>query len=226
MTVPLLTADAVTKPFARTVALQGVTMSIDPGEIVAVTGPSGSGKSTLMLCLAGVLVPESGTISYDGRILSSLTATDRATLRRREFGLLLQFGQLLPELTATDNVTVPLLLDGRGRPEARRLAEDWLVRLGAAEFAHALPGELSAGQAQRVAIARALVAGPRVILADEPTGALDSVSAAEVMSALVAVARDTKATMVVITHDNIVAAHADREIVIRDGRAVTQGRQR
>ncbi len=226
MTVPLLTADAVTKTFARTVALQGATMSIDPGEIVAVTGPSGSGKSTLMLCLAGVLVPESGTIGYAGRVLNNLTATDRATLRRREFGLVLQFGQLLPELTAIDNVTVPLLLDGRGRPEARRLAEEWLARLGAAEFAHALPGELSAGQAQRVAIARALVAGPRVILADEPTGALDSVSAAEVMSGLVAVARDTKATMVVITHDNIVAAHADREIVIRDGRAVTQGRQR
>ena len=226
MTVPLLTADAVTKTFARTVALQGATMSIDPGEIVAVTGPSGSGKSTLMLCLAGVLVPESGTIGYAGRVLNNLTATDRATLRRREFGLVLQFGQLLPELTAIDNVTVPLLLDGRGRPEARRLAEEWLARLGAAEFAYALPGELSAGQAQRVAIARALVAGPRVILADEPTGALDSVSAAEVMSGLVAVARDTKATMVVITHDNIVAAHADREIVIRDGRAVTQGRQR
>lgn len=226
MTPPLLAAHDLHKSFARTVALNGASVSVEPSEVVAVTGPSGSGKSTLMLCLAGVLAPESGTISYDGRALGALTISERARLRRREFGLVLQFGQLLPELTVVDNVALPLLLDGRRRDESARTATAWLERLGADDLTDASPGELSAGQAQRVAIARALVTGPRVIFADEPTGALDTVSSGQVLDTLVAVARDTAATLLVITHDNLVAARADREIVIRDGREVSRRHHR
>lgn len=217
MTPPLLEALALRKAYARTRALDGASVAIDAGEIVAVTGPSGSGKSTLMLCLAGVLLPDTGQVRYDGRRLDQLSERERAIIRRREFGLVLQFGQLLPELTAADNVALPLLLDGRSRAGATRAATIWLERMGAADLGSARPGELSAGQAQRVAIARALVTGPRVIFADEPTGALDSVSAATVIDALVAVARESDATLLVITHDNLIAARAEREIVVRDG---------
>lgn len=218
MSTHLVSAQSVRKTFARTVALDTVTMTADAGEVVAVTGPSGSGKSTLMLCLAGVLRPESGQVCFDGRRLDELDERARARLRRREFGLILQFGQLLPELSVVDNVSLPLLLDDHPRANAVRAARTWLERLGADDLRSAMPGELSAGQAQRVAIARALVTGPRVIFADEPTGSLDSVSTSEVVSTLVATARETGATLMLITHDNMVAAHADREVVIRDGR--------
>ena len=218
MTPPQLEAQSLHKTYSRTVALDRASARVEAGEIVAVTGPSGSGKSTLMLCLAGVLVPDAGQVLLDGQRLDELSERERAIIRRRDFGLVLQFGQLLPELTVADNVAVPLLLAGRTRMDAGRSASIWLERMGAAELATAWPGELSSGQQQRVAIARALVTGPRVIFADEPTGALDSVSAAAVMGTLVTVARETDATLVVITHDNLVAAHADREIVVRNGR--------
>jgi putative ABC transport system ATP-binding protein len=187
------------------------------GEVVAVTGPSGSGKSTLLLCMAGVLRPEAGEIWYEGRKLHDLTENDRTRLRRREFGLVLQFGQLVPELTAVQNVALPLLLERHDRAAATTLATGWLERLGALDVAEALPGEMSGGEAQRVAIARALVTGPRVIFADEPTGALDTVSGEQVLAALLTTTRETGATVVLVTHDNRVAASADREAVIRDG---------
>lgn len=219
MTGSLVEGRSLRKCFARTVALNGASVSVDSGEIVAVTGASGSGKSTLMLCLAGVLLPESGQVSFDGARLDGLGEAARARLRRREFGLVLQFGQLVTELNVLDNVSLPLLLDGHNRVSAAKAAQTWLERLGAGELVTALPGDLSGGEAQRVAIARALVTGPRVIFADEPTGALDSVSAADVITSLVAAAKETGAALVLITHDNKVAAHADREIVICDGRA-------
>lgn len=212
-----LEARSVRKAFGRTEALRGASLSIGAGEVVAVTGPSGSGKSTLLLCLAGVLRPEAGDIAYDGRTLGDLTETDRTRLRRREFGLVLQFGQLVPELTATQNVALPLLLEKHDRAAADTLATGWLERLDALDVADALPGEMSGGEAQRVAIARALVTGPRVIFADEPTGALDTVSGERVLAALLSTTRETGATLVMVTHDNRVAASADREVVIRDG---------
>jgi putative ABC transport system ATP-binding protein len=132
--------------------------------------------------------------------------------------LVLQFGQLVPELSAVDNVTLPLLLERHDRAASRRTALGWLERLGALDLAEARPGELSGGEAQRVAVARALVTGPKVVLADEPTGALDTVSGEQVLDALLSAARDAGASVVLVTHDNRVAAHADREVVVSDGR--------
>jgi putative ABC transport system ATP-binding protein len=213
----LLAAHAVRKAFGRTEALRGATLSIVDGEVVAVTGPSGSGKSTLLMCLAGVLRPEAGRVEYGGRRLDELSERDRTRLRRREFGLVLQFGQLVPELTAAQNVALPLLFERHERAAAMRSALGWLERLGAEDVASARPGELSGGEAQRVAIARALVTGPRVIFADEPTGALDTVGGDGVLNALLTAARASYASVVLVTHDNRVAAHADREVVLRDG---------
>ena len=213
----MLAAHAVHKAFGRTEALRGASMSVDDGEVVAVTGPSGSGKSTLLMCMAGVLRPESGRIEYGGRRLDELSERDRTVLRRREFGVVLQFGQLVPELTAVQNVALPLMFERHDRASAMRSALAWLERLGADDVASARPGEMSGGEAQRVAIARALVTGPRMIFADEPTGALDTVSGDQVLTALLTAARASYAGVILVTHDNRVAAHADREVVLRDG---------
>ena len=216
MTV-LVQAHGLRKSFARTEALRGVSVEIGAGETLAITGPSGSGKSTLLLCLAGILRPEAGEVTFDQQRLDRLGEADRTRLRRREMGIVLQFGQLVPELTAAQNVALPLLLEKHDRGAANTLAHGWLERLDALGVADALPGEMSGGEAQRVAIARALVTGPRVIFADEPTGALDTVSGEHVLGALLTAARETDATVVLVTHDNRVAASADREVVIRDG---------
>lgn len=213
----LLQAQSLRKSFAQTEALRGISVEISAGEAVAITGPSGSGKSTLLLCLAGILRPEAGEITYDHQRLDLLGEADRTRLRRREMGVVLQFGQLVPELTAVQNVVLPLLLERHDKGSARRAALSWLERLGAVELADQVPAELSGGQAQRVAVARALVTGPRVVFADEPTGALDTVAGEQVLGQLMSAIRDTGATLVMVTHDNRVAARADREIVLRDG---------
>ena len=213
----LLQAHSLRKSFVRTEALRGVSVEIGAGEVVAITGPSGSGKSTLLLCLAGILRPESGEVVYDQQRLDLLGEADRTRLRRREMGVVLQFGQLVPELTAAQNVVLPLLLEKHDPASARRAALSWLERLGADDLADQVPAELSGGQAQRVAVARALVTGPRVVFADEPTGALDTVAGEQVLGQLVGAIRDTGATLVMVTHENRVAAAADREVVLRDG---------
>ncbi len=223
VTENLLTARGVEKAFGRTQALRGVSLDIAAGEIVAITGASGSGKSTLLHCLSGVLRPEAGEIRYDGHRLDDLDETRRTQLRRREFGIVLQFGQLVPELTVTDNVSLPLLLEGHDRRAAETAAHTWLDRLGVGGLADGMPGELSGGETQRVAVARALVAGPRVVFADEPTGSLDTVSGEQVLEVLLGTARELGTTVVLVTHDNRVAAHADREIVLTDGRAQRAG---
>jgi putative ABC transport system ATP-binding protein len=213
----LLTARGVRKSYGRTEALRGVGLEVGDGEVVAITGPSGSGKSTLLLSLAGVLRPEAGEIRYDGARLDDLDEAARTRLRRREFGVVLQFGQLVPELSAVQNVAFPLLLERHDRAAAQRAALGWLERLDALALADALPGELSGGEAQRVAVARALVTGPRVVFADEPTGALDTVGGEQLLDALLGAVRESGATAVVVTHENRVAARADREIRIHDG---------
>ncbi|GAA0964297.1 ABC transporter ATP-binding protein [Frigoribacterium faeni] len=213
-----LSARGLTVSFGRTEALRGVDLDVEAGEVLAVMGPSGSGKSTLLHALAGVIVPDSGTVSLGDTVISDLPEPARAQLRLREFGFVFQFGQLLPDLTALDNVTLPLLLTGHSRRRARRQAASWLERLGVADTRDQVPSEVSGGQAQRIAIARALVTGPRVVFADEPTGSLDSLAAESVMTTLTDLARDTGATIVVVTHDPRTAAHADREVVVRDGR--------
>lgn len=219
----LLSAAGLHKSFGRIPALTGASIEIAPGERVAITGPSGSGKSTLLLCLAGVLIPETGAVTYRGDRLDDLSQDARTRLRRREFGLVLQFGQLVPELTAVENVALPLLLEKHDRRAAETTSRGWLERLGVADAATARPGELSGGQLQRVAIARALVTGPQVVFADEPTGALDTVAAEQAMDVLVETTRESGAALVVVTHDFRVAARCDREVVLRDGRTEPVG---
>ncbi|GAA0912650.1 ABC transporter ATP-binding protein [Streptomyces thermoalcalitolerans] len=215
----LLTAENLRKTYGPTVALDGADFSLHPGEIVAVMGPSGSGKSTLLHCLAGIVTPDSGSITYDGRELSAMSDTQRSALRRSEFGFIFQFGRLVPELTCVENVALPLRLNGTSRKEAERTALAWMERLEVADLRGKRPGEVSGGQGQRVAVARALVTGPRVLFADEPTGALDSLNGERVMELLTEAARSSNAAVVLVTHEARVAAYSDREIVVRDGRS-------
>jgi putative ABC transport system ATP-binding protein len=181
-------------------------------------GPSGSGKSTLLHCLAGILVPESGEVHFDGRRVDSLAETARSALRRDSFGFVFQFGQLVPELTAEENVALPLLLNGVRRAKALAEARPWFAKLGLDGLQGRRSGELSGGQAQRVALGRGLVARPRVLFADEPTGALDSLTGEHVMNLMVTATREQGTTVVLVTHEPRVAAYADREVVVRDGK--------
>ncbi|MEV4441178.1 ABC transporter ATP-binding protein [Streptomyces sp. NPDC049577] len=215
----LLAATGLRKAYGPTTALDGADFSIHPGEVVAVMGPSGSGKSTLLHCLAGIVRPDAGTVTYAGQQLSAMPDSRRSALRRAEFGFVFQFGQLVPELTCLENAALPLRLTGVRRREAEGRARSWLERLEVEDVAGHRPGEVSGGQGQRVAVARALVGGPRVIFADEPTGALDSLNGERVMRLLTDAARETSAAVVLVTHEARVAAYSDREVVVRDGRA-------
>jgi putative ABC transport system ATP-binding protein len=222
----VIEARDVVLSFGETPALRGASISAAAGEILAVMGPSGSGKSTLLHCLAGILVPASGEVWFAGERIDTMPEPRRSTLRRDRFGFVFQFGQLVPELTAEENVALPLLLGGARRPEALRQARAWFPRLGLDGLERRRSGELSGGQAQRVALARGLVAGPEVLFADEPTGSLDSLTGEQVMDLLVNAAREQGTTVILVTHEPRVAAYADREVVVRDGRAnaLTAGR--
>ncbi|MFE7261140.1 ABC transporter ATP-binding protein [Streptomyces sp. NPDC057592] len=214
----LLSADGLHKAYGRTPALDGASFSIHPGEVVAVMGPSGSGKSTLLHCLAGIVTPDRGTITYAGRELSAMSDAERSALRRTEFGFVFQFGQLVPELTCVENVALPIRLNGARRKDAERTARHWLERLEVEGVGAKRPGEISGGQGQRVAVARALAASPKVIFADEPTGALDSLNGERVMELLTEAARSTNVAVVLVTHEARVAAYSDRDVTVRDGR--------
>jgi putative ABC transport system ATP-binding protein len=214
----VIEARNVEKSFGQTPALRGASVSVAEGEILAVMGPSGSGKSTLLHCLAGIFRPDSGEVWFDGRRLDQLREAERSRLRRTAFGFVFQFGQLVPELTAADNIALPLVLNRAGRKSAYRTAASWLERLGLQDKASRRTGELSGGEAQRVALARALAISPRVLFADEPTGSLDSLTGEKVMDLLVDLTRKAGTTVVLVTHDSRVAAYADREIMVRDGK--------
>ncbi|MGW2519237.1 ABC transporter ATP-binding protein [Streptomyces sp. NPDC001617] len=221
--VPLLAARDLTKAHGRTEALRGASVELGAGEILAVTGASGSGKSTLLHCLAGIVRPDGGSVSYAGERLDQLSENRLSELRRTDFGVVFQFGQLIPELTALDNVALPLMLAGTSRRDAQARAGEWLERFGVRGQETLRPGEMSGGQAQRTALARALVTAPKVVFADEPTGALDSLATEQVMTALVHTARDAGTSVLLITHDAQVAAYADREVRMDDGVMATAG---
>jgi len=221
----LVAADLVkTYPGTTTPALRGVDLTITAGESVAVMGPSGSGKTTLLHLLAGVLTPTSGWVAWRGRDLVSLGDAGRTRLRRTDFGFVFQSGHLLPELPAIENVALPLMLAGVPRRAATARAAELFPPLGLDGLTGRRPGELSGGQAQRVAIARAMVGDPGVVFADEPTGALDQATGSEVMEHLLRRCRTAHASLVVVTHDELVARWCSRTVRLRDGLVVADDR--
>jgi putative ABC transport system ATP-binding protein len=215
----LLRFEGVSKRFHRgteeVVALDDVDLSIEPGEFIALIGPSGSGKSTLLHLAGGLDHPDSGRILLGDRDLATMSIGERAKLRRREIGFVFQFFHLIPTLSVTENVELPLLLDG---VKSNGRTSDLLERVGIGHRASHLPGELSGGEMQRAAIARALVARPQVILADEPTGNLDSATSEAVLALLSEQVVESGAALVIVTHDRDVAARAPRVHTLRDGR--------
>lgn len=219
----VLTAEDVRKQYGETIALAGVTVAMKAGESVAIMGPSGSGKSTLLHVLAGILVPDSGRVLLAGLAgsetvdVAALSDDARSALRLQRFGFVFQQGLLLPELTATENVALPLLLAGTGRSEAEGRANEGLARLGLDGLGSRRIGQLSGGEAQRVAVARALIHHPQVVFADEPTGALDSRTADDVLGHLLGLAGRDGHAVVVVTHDEHVASRCTRTIQMLDG---------
>ena len=214
----VISAAGLVKRFGQTEALRGIDFSLTRGEIVAVMGPSGSGKSTLLHCMAGILAPDAGTVTFEGRQIEGLGEAERTRLRRTSFGFVFQFGQLVPELSALENVALPLLLNNVKRSTAEEEAAVWFPRLGLEGMERRRPGEMSGGQAQRVAVARALVTRPSVVFAGEPTGSLDTIAGEQVMELLTAAATEQNTSVLLVTHEARVAAFAQREIVVRDGR--------
>jgi len=199
-------------------ALRGVSLKILPGEIVAITGPSGCGKSTLLHILGALDTPTSGQAYLEGHPLHSLDDDKLTAIRRLKIGFIFQFFHLLPTLTVEENVLLPLLLAGRVTPAARTRARELLNSVQLADRAHHRPHQLSGGQLQRAAVARALIHRPSVILADEPTGNLDSATSSIVIQLLTQLARHEKTTVVLVTHSELIAAAADRRITLVDGR--------
>ena len=198
-------------------AVDGVSMSVGPGEFVALYGPSGSGKTTLLLLAAALLSPESGSVSFDGRVLSELSEREAALYRRRDVGFVLQSFHLMPHTSALDNATIKLTGDGCTLREGRRRALPWLERVGlGARVAHT-PEQLSMGERQRIAIARALANDPRLLLADEPTGNLDSKRSAEILELMRDICHERGIPGLVVTHDRDAVAIVDRVHTLRDG---------
>jgi putative ABC transport system ATP-binding protein len=224
-TTPLLSGRGLVKRYGQAAALAGVDIDIRAGEVLAIVGPSGSGKTSLLHVLAGILRADEGQITLAGQRIDQLSEARRSELRRGEFGFVFQQGMLVTELTAEENVALPLLLGGANRAAATATAREWLDRLGLAGKARRRPGELSGGEAQRVAIARAIAHQPKVIFADEPTGALDTKTGQATVRALLDSARTTGAAVVIVTHDREIAAAVPRMVSIRDGRieATTRG---
>ena len=221
MTAPLITLLNVTKRYSQgtvpVVALHDVSVTIDAGECVAIMGSSGSGKSTFLNLIGCIDVPTSGTVSIEGRLTTNLSDAELTKLRRDKVGMIFQFFNLLGTLTACQNVALPLLLAGRSPKEAWRRADELLALVGLKERATHRPYQLSGGEMQRVAIARALANNPAVLLADEPTGNLDSRTGGEILSLLMLYCRNQQKTMILATHDHGAAAQADRVLQLRDG---------
>jgi putative ABC transport system ATP-binding protein len=226
--MPLIQTENLTKIYGKgetaVVALDHVNMAVEKGEFLAVMGPSGCGKSTLLHLVGGLDRPTGGRVLLDGHDLTRLRDDDLAALRRRRIGFVFQFYNLIPVLTALENAALPLLLDGVRPAEAHRRAAQWLQRLGMGDRLYYRPDQLSGGQQQRVAIARALVSEPDLILADEPTGNLDSRAGDEIAALLRRIASEWGRTILLVTHDPRVAAHADRILFLKDGRIIDETR--
>ena len=224
----LIEAIELTKVYGKgdtaVTALDHVNLRIERGEFVAVMGPSGCGKSTLLHLLGGLDRPTSGAVKIDGQSLSELSDTALAELRRRRIGFVFQFFNLIPVLDSVENAALPLMLDGLPLPEARRRAGEWLERVDMSSRQTHRPDQLSGGQQQRVAVARALVAEPALILADEPTGNLDTKAADEIAALLKQVAGEWGRSVVMVTHDPRIVAYADRIVFLKDGKVIDDTR--
>jgi len=201
-------------------AVDGVSLALDAGELVALHGPSGSGKSTLLMLAAALVAPEAGVVRFDGRDLADLSTSEAADYQRRTIGFVYQSFHLMAGVPAIENAAIKLLADGVALRPARRAATAWLERVGLGARLNHTPDQLSGGERQRVAIARALVNEPRVILADEPTGSLDSRRGAEILELLAQIAREQNVAILLVTHDAQAAAFADRACTLRDGKLV------
>lgn len=217
---PLIDADQVRVAFGPSAALDEVSITVGSGESIAVVGSSGSGKSTLLHCLAGLRVPDGGSIRVDGRELTAMSDLERSTLRLGRFGIVFQFGELVPELSVLDNVALPAWFGGMARKPAQAEAARLLEMFAISHVADRSPGEISGGERQRAAVARALVHQPDVVFADEPTGALDSVNADNVIAALLEGCRARGAAVVLVTHERRFADATDRVVELSDGRVV------
>lgn len=208
--------------YDETPVLCGLDLDIRRGEVVSVRGISGSGKSTLLLVLAGLLPPTAGEVIVEGTSIYQLDADGRTRFRRENVGLVFQFGQLVAELTAGDNVALPLLLGGAHRHRAAEQARAMLGEVGLSKMTSRYPHQLSGGQRQRVAVARALVTDPLLVLADEPTGSLDSRTSQDVLDLLCRSTQQAGASLVLVTHDEGVARRADRQLHLHDGALATE----
>jgi len=222
----IITAEKLTKTYGTgetaVIALNNVSMSVEAGEFVAIMGPSGCGKSTLLHLLGGLDTASSGDVLIDGIALSQLSDNKLTELRRRKIGFVFQFFNLIPVLDAAENAAMPLILDGLNPGKARQKAAEWLDRVGLGNRQKNRPDQLSGGQQQRVAVARAMVAEPALILADEPTGNLDSRASDDIAGLLRQVSDTWGRAVVMVTHDPRIAAYADRIVFLKDGEIVDE----
>lgn len=208
----------VTKSFDRLQVLKGIELTVERGEIISIVGPSGAGKTTLLQIMGSLDRPDSGTVSYDGTDIFSMSEKQKARFRNANIGFVFQFHQLLPEFTIAENVAMPALIGGMSRTKALARAKELLDYLGLGDRISHKPSQLSGGERQRGAVARALVNSPDVVLADEPSGSLDSVNRQELHRLFFDLRRDMGQTFVIVTHDESLAAMADRTIAMHDGK--------
>lgn len=218
--MPVLEVQSLTKSYAARPILRGVSFNLNQGERVALLGPSGSGKTTVLNCVGGVDQADSGSVTIASQVLASLSADGLAHLRRKHIGTVFQFYHLLPTLSAAENIELPLQLLGVPAHERETRVRELLQRVGITHRATALPGQLSGGEMQRVAIARAVVHRPSLILADEPTGSLDTATGAQVLDLLAEIVQETQAALLLVTHSPEAVKHCERVLRMQDGQIV------
>ena len=213
----MIELDNITRSFGSLQVLKGISLSIDRGEVVSITGPSGAGKTTLLQIMGSLDKPDGGKVLYDGQDITKMSEKEISAFRNRHIGFVFQFHQLLPEFTALENISIPMLIAGQGMRQANARAKELLELLGLADRADHKPSELSGGEKQRIAVARALANQPDVILADEPSGSLDTKNKEELHKLFFSLRDQLGQTFVIVTHDESLAAMTDRTIRLLDG---------
>lgn len=213
----MIELDNITRSFGSLQVLKGINLNIERGEVVSITGPSGAGKTTLLQIMGSLDKPDSGRVIYDGQDITRMNEKEISAFRNRHIGFVFQFHQLLPEFTALENITIPMLIGGQGMRQANTRAKELLELLGLADRADHKPAELSGGEKQRIAVARALANQPDVILADEPSGSLDTKNKEELHKLFFSLRNQLGQTFVIVTHDESLAAMTDRTIRLLDG---------